>query len=56
MFSVSEMVGHLGALLMLMSLVKTGPVGGCVCPPATILSQFPSVVPADERKVADPHN
>ncbi|XP_038573407.1 leucine-rich repeat and fibronectin type-III domain-containing protein 5 [Micropterus salmoides] len=35
------------ALLIFMLLVKTGLVGGCVCPAATILSQFPSEVPAD---------
>lgn len=34
-------------LLMFMLLVKMGLVGGCVCPAATILSQFPSEVPAD---------
>lgn len=47
MFSVSEMFYQRGALLMFTLLVKTGLVGGCVCPAATILSQFPSVVPAD---------
>nr|XP_046265238.1 peroxidasin [Scatophagus argus]XP_046265239.1 peroxidasin [Scatophagus argus] len=35
------------AQLIFMLLVKTGLVGGCVCPTATILSQFPSEVPAD---------
>ncbi|XP_034744571.1 leucine-rich repeat-containing protein 38 [Etheostoma cragini] len=35
------------ALLILTLLVKMGLVGGCVCPAATILSQFPSEVPAD---------
>lgn len=34
-------------LLVLTSLVKTGLVDGCICPTATILAQFPSVVPAD---------
>ncbi|XP_041658222.1 uncharacterized protein si:ch211-106k21.5 [Cheilinus undulatus] len=35
------------ALLISILLVRIGLVGGCVCPPATILSQFPSEVPAD---------
>ncbi|XP_043989626.1 vasorin isoform X1 [Gambusia affinis] len=34
-------------LLMLALLLKTGPVHGCNCPAATVLSQFPSEVPAD---------
>ncbi|XP_044075911.1 uncharacterized protein si:ch211-106k21.5 [Siniperca chuatsi] len=41
------MVCQRGALLIFMLLMKTGLVGGCVCPAATILSQFPSEVPAD---------
>ncbi|XP_051278717.1 leucine-rich repeat-containing protein 26 isoform X1 [Dicentrarchus labrax] len=44
---ITEMVCQQGALLILMLLVKTGLVGGCVCPAATILSQSPSEVPAD---------
>ncbi|XP_070829381.1 leucine-rich repeat, immunoglobulin-like domain and transmembrane domain-containing protein 1 [Chaetodon trifascialis] len=36
-----------GTLLIFVLLVKTRLVGGCVCPAATILSQFPSAVPAD---------
>lgn len=36
-----------GALLLLTLLLTTGPAGGCVCPAATVLSQFPSEVPAD---------
>ncbi|XP_037644586.1 leucine-rich repeat-containing protein 26 [Sebastes umbrosus] len=34
-------------VLIVTLLVKMGLVGGCVCPAATILSQFPSDVPAD---------
>ncbi|XP_041849114.1 leucine-rich repeat-containing protein 38 [Melanotaenia boesemani] len=34
-------------LLIYTLLVKTGPVAGCICPEATILSQFPSEVPTD---------
>ncbi|XP_035800472.2 leucine-rich repeat-containing protein 38 [Amphiprion ocellaris] len=34
-------------LLVSMSLVTDGLVAGCVCPAATVLSQFPSKVPAD---------
>lgn len=41
------MVHQLSALLMFTLLVRTGLVGGCECPAATVLSQFPSVVPAD---------
>ncbi|XP_056266635.1 leucine-rich repeat-containing protein 26 isoform X2 [Pseudoliparis swirei] len=36
-----------GALLMLALLVETAAVGGCPCPAATVLSRFPSEVPAD---------
>ncbi len=41
------MVCQCGALLIFMLLMKMGLVGGCLCPAATILSQFPSEVPAD---------
>ncbi|XP_034410744.1 leucine-rich repeat-containing protein 38 [Cyclopterus lumpus] len=41
------MVCQRGALLMFTLLVKVGRVGGCPCPAATVLSQFPSEVPAD---------
>lgn len=41
------MVRQCGALLMLMLLMQTGLVGGCVCPVATVLYQFPSKVDAD---------
>ncbi|XP_068587603.1 leucine-rich repeat-containing protein 38 isoform X2 [Cebidichthys violaceus] len=41
------MVCQCGALLIVTLLVKMGLVGGCACPAATILSQFPSEVPAD---------
>ncbi|XP_054479374.1 leucine-rich repeat-containing protein 26 [Anoplopoma fimbria] len=41
------MVCRSGALLIFTLLVKTGLVDGCMCPQATILSQFPSEVPAD---------
>ncbi|XP_029310166.1 chondroadherin-like protein [Cottoperca gobio] len=41
------MVCQRGALLILMFVVNMGLVCGCVCPAATILSQFPSEVPAD---------
>ncbi|XP_071347035.1 leucine-rich repeat and transmembrane domain-containing protein 2 [Trachinotus anak] len=40
------MVFHCCLLLILTLLVKTGLVIGCVCPSATILSQFPSAAPA----------
>ncbi|KAM9719816.1 uncharacterized protein ACNS7B_020470 isoform 1-T2 [Menidia menidia] len=33
-------------LIILTLLERTGLVGGCVCPPATVLSQFPWEVPA----------
>lgn len=42
--SVSDMVCQ---LLIFMLLLKTGVVGGCLCPAATILSQPPFEVPAD---------
>lgn len=45
-FSVSEMVCQWSLVLIVTLLVKTGLVGGCVCPAATILSQFPSELPA----------
>lgn len=41
------MVCRRGVLLIFTLLLKTGLVGGCACPAATILSQFPSEVPAD---------
>ncbi|XP_031726528.1 leucine-rich repeat-containing protein 38 [Anarrhichthys ocellatus] len=41
------MVCQCGALLIVTLLVKMGLAGGCACPAATILSQFPSEVPAD---------
>uniref|UniRef100_A0A673BQA2 LRRCT domain-containing protein n=1 Tax=Sphaeramia orbicularis TaxID=375764 RepID=A0A673BQA2_9TELE len=41
------MVYWWGALLVFILLVKTGYVNGCVCPAATVLSRFPSAVPAD---------
>ncbi|CAJ1072811.1 uncharacterized protein si:ch211-106k21.5 [Xyrichtys novacula] len=41
------MVSWRDVLLVLLFLVRIGLVGGCVCPSATILSQFPSSVPAD---------
>ncbi|XP_008290021.1 leucine-rich repeat and transmembrane domain-containing protein 2 [Stegastes partitus] len=41
------MVVRWSLLLVFMFLVNTGLVTGCVCPAATILSQFPSEVPAD---------
>nr|XP_020446916.1 uncharacterized protein LOC109955269 [Monopterus albus] len=40
------MVCQWNPLLIFMLLLKTGLVGGCVCPAATILSQFPSEAPA----------
>ncbi|XP_060901081.1 leucine-rich repeat-containing protein 26 isoform X1 [Labrus mixtus] len=42
-----EMVSQWAPLLISMLLVRMGLVGGCVCPAATILSQFPFEVPAD---------
>ncbi|KAF3857944.1 hypothetical protein F7725_011145 [Dissostichus mawsoni] len=36
-----------GALLIFLFLLKMGPVGACVCPEATVLSQFPFEIPAD---------
>ncbi|XP_034558019.1 trophoblast glycoprotein [Notolabrus celidotus] len=39
------MITRRDVLLVFMLLVKMGLVGGCVCPAATILSQFPSEVP-----------
>ncbi|XP_030607008.1 uncharacterized protein LOC115795323 [Archocentrus centrarchus] len=41
------MVFHWILRLIFMLLVKTGLVAGCVCPAATILSQFPLEVPVD---------
>ncbi|XP_068998357.1 trophoblast glycoprotein [Embiotoca jacksoni] len=41
------MVLRWSLVLMFPLLVKTGLVVGCVCPAATVLSQFPSEVPAD---------
>lgn len=46
-FSVSEMVFQWSLRLIFILLVKTGLAVGCVCPGATIMSQFPSKVPAD---------
>ncbi|KAI3374705.1 hypothetical protein L3Q82_021276, partial [Scortum barcoo] len=43
----AEMVRQPSALLMFTLLVRTGLVGGCECPAATVLSRFPAVVPAD---------
>ncbi|XP_040910545.1 leucine-rich repeat-containing protein 26 isoform X2 [Toxotes jaculatrix] len=40
------MVFQWSLLMVFTLLVKTGLVAGCVCPAATILSQFPSEVPA----------
>ncbi|KAF3698684.1 Leucine-rich alpha-2-glycoprotein [Channa argus] len=45
-FSRSEMVCQWNLLLIFTLLVKRGLVGGCLCPTATILSEFPSEVPA----------
>ncbi|XP_076003550.1 uncharacterized protein LOC142996432 [Genypterus blacodes] len=45
--SVSDMICHWRVLLLSVLLVKNGLVGGCECPAATVLSQFPSTVPAD---------
>lgn len=45
--SVSDMICRWRVLLLFMLLVKNGLVGGCECPAATVLSQFPSTVPAD---------
>ncbi|KAK2822725.1 hypothetical protein Q5P01_022790 [Channa striata] len=44
--SLPEMVRQWNLLLLVTLLVKTGLVGGCLCPAATILSQFPPEVPA----------
>ncbi|XP_040027763.2 uncharacterized protein LOC120816297 isoform X2 [Gasterosteus aculeatus] len=41
------MVYQLGALLILTLAVETGLAGGCACPAAEVLPQFPSQVPAD---------
>ncbi|KAM9845351.1 uncharacterized protein ACBR49_012085 [Aulostomus maculatus] len=41
------MVDQCGALLLFVLLVRTGLVVGCVCPAATVLTEFPSQVPAD---------
>ncbi|XP_061587918.1 SLIT and NTRK-like protein 4 [Cololabis saira] len=38
---------HLGLLLAFPLLLKPSSVDGCVCPAATVLSRFPSEVPAD---------
>ncbi|XP_042283337.1 SLIT and NTRK-like protein 5 isoform X1 [Thunnus maccoyii] len=43
---IREMVYESGVLLLFTLLVKTRLVGGCVCPAATVLSQFPSEVSA----------
>ncbi|KAF7222036.1 leucine-rich repeat, immunoglobulin-like domain and transmembrane domain-containing protein 3 isoform X1 [Nothobranchius furzeri] len=43
----AEMFFHWTLLLGLTLQLKTGPVCGCVCSPATTLSQFPLEVPAD---------
>uniref|UniRef100_A0AAQ4RMB2 LRRCT domain-containing protein n=1 Tax=Gasterosteus aculeatus aculeatus TaxID=481459 RepID=A0AAQ4RMB2_GASAC len=43
----AEMVCQLGALLILTLAVETGLAGGCACPAAEVLPQFPSQVPAD---------
>ncbi|CAN9503010.1 unnamed protein product [Ophioblennius macclurei] len=42
----SEMALHWDLLLIFTLLVKTEPVVGCDCPAATVLSQFPSEIPA----------
>lgn len=47
LFSVSEMICQWRALLIFMLLLMTGLTGGCLCPAATILPQFPSEVPVD---------
>ncbi|MEQ2209867.1 hypothetical protein XENOCAPTIV_005005 [Xenoophorus captivus] len=44
---VTEMVLQWYLLLIFTLLLLTGPVRGCVCPAATVLSQFPSEIPAD---------
>ncbi|KAK5860323.1 hypothetical protein PBY51_021811 [Eleginops maclovinus] len=41
------MLSQRGALLVVLFLVKMGPVDGCECPEALVLSQFPSEIPAD---------
>ncbi|KAL7386911.1 hypothetical protein ABVT39_015465 [Epinephelus coioides] len=41
------MVCQWSVLLIFILLAKMGLAGGCVCPAATILSQFPSEVPTD---------
>lgn len=46
-FSILEMFCQQTALLIFTLLLITRLVGGCLCPPATVLSHFPSEVPAD---------
>lgn len=47
LFSILEMVCQQIAFLIFTMLLMTRIVGGCLCPPATVLSHFPSEVPAD---------
>lgn len=49
LFSVSDMVCRLGTFQIFISLLMATLGSGCLCPAATILSQFPSEVPADVR-------
>lgn len=46
-FSILEMVCQQTAFLIFTLLLRTRLVGGCLCPPATVLSHFPSKVPTD---------
>lgn len=46
-FSILEMVCQWTAFLIITLLLMTRLVGGCLCPPATVLSHFPSEVPTD---------
>lgn len=46
-FNILEMVYQQTAFLIFTLLLTTRLVGGCLCPPATILSHFPSEVPTD---------
>lgn len=41
------MICQRDVLLLFILLVKMGLAGGCVCPAATVLSQFPSEIPTD---------
>lgn len=47
LFSILEMVCRKTAFLIFTLLLMTRLVGGCLCPPATVLSHFPSKVPTD---------